>query len=174
VPVDERYRTAVPHICAAGDVIGFPALASTSMEQGRVAVCELFGAPASHAPLLLPYGIYTIPEMAMVGATEEQLSQQGRSYAVGSARFEELAKAQITGDTTGLLKLLFCPDSHRLLGVHAVGDGVSELLHIGQSVMALGATVEHLRDSVFNYPTLAEAYRVAAIDGLNRLGQPRR
>jgi NAD(P) transhydrogenase len=174
VAVDAEFRTAVRHICAAGDVIGFPALASTSMEQGRLAACYLFGAPARHAPALLPYGIYTIPEMAMVGRTEEQLRAEGTAYAVGIARFEELAKAQIIGDSTGLLKLLFCPDSHQLLGVHALGDGVSELLHIGQSVLALGGTVEFLRDNVFNYPTLAEAYRVAAIDGLNRLGRPRR
>ncbi|MBM4266002.1 MAG: Si-specific NAD(P)(+) transhydrogenase [Deltaproteobacteria bacterium] len=169
IPVDGNFRTSAQHIYAAGDVIGFPSLASTSMEQGRVATCHMFGAPFSHAPALLPYGIYTIPEISMVGKTEEQLTEQKIPYEVGTARFEELARGQMIGDRTGRLKLLFGPDDLKLLGVHIIGDGAAELVHIGQMVMSYGGTVELLRDSVFNYPTLAEAYKVAAFDGLNRL-----
>jgi NAD(P) transhydrogenase len=168
--VNEHGQTDVPHIYAAGDVIGFPALASTSMEQGRLAACHMFGAPCEHSPELLPYGIYTIPEISMVGRTEDQLTEQKIPWEVGLARFEELAKAQIIGDETGLLKLIFEPATLKLLGVHIIGDGACELVHIGQSVMALGGTMETLRDTVFNYPTLAEAYKVAALDGLNKVG----
>ena len=167
--VNEHFQTSVPHIYAAGDVIGFPALASTSMEQGRLAACHMFGVACRHAPELLPYGIYTIPEISMVGGTEEQLTEKKVPYEVGLSRFDELAKAQIIGDQVGLLKLIFHTESLQVLGVHIIGDGASELIHIGQSVMAHGGSVETLRDTVFNYPTLAEAYKVAAFDGLNKL-----
>jgi NAD(P) transhydrogenase len=169
IPVDEAYRTAIDHIYAAGDVIGFPALASTSMEQGRIAASHMFGVPAQHTPELLPYGIYTVPEISMVGKNERQLTAAKIPYEIGIARFSELARGNMTGDRTGLLKLVFDPKSLAILGVHVIGDGATELVHIGQAAMALGGTVEFLRDVVFNYPTLAEAYKVAASDGLNRL-----
>ncbi|MCZ6851991.1 MAG: Si-specific NAD(P)(+) transhydrogenase [Planctomycetota bacterium] len=173
ISVNERFQTEISHIYAAGDVIGFPALASTSMEQGRLASCHMFGVPCTHAPELLPYAIYSIPEISMVGKTERQLTEQKVPYETGVAHFEEIARAQIIGDRTGLLKLIFRADTCALLGVHIIGDGASELVHIGQSVMAADHTVEWLRDCVFNYPTLAEAYRVAAIDGLNKLQRRR-
>lgn len=169
IAVNDRFQTQIPHIYAAGDVIGFPSLASTSMEQGRLAACDMFGIPSKHEPELLPYGIYTIPELSMVGSTELQLTEQKVPYEVGVSKFEELAKAQIIGDQIGMLKLLFDVETRKLLGVHIIGDGASELVHIGQSVMASGGTIETLADTVFNYPTLAEAYKVAALDGLNKL-----
>lgn len=167
--VNEHFQTAVPHIYAAGDVIGFPALASTSMEQGRLASCHMFGKPGKMPPNLIPYGIYTIPEISMVGQTEEQLTHENINYEVGLARYAELAKGQMLGDEQGLLKLVFDPDSLKLLGVHAIGDRATEIVHIGQVVLSLGASIEYFRDAVFNYPTLAEAYKVAALDGLNKL-----
>jgi NAD(P) transhydrogenase len=167
--VNEHFQTAVPHIYAAGDVIGFPALASTSMEQGRLASCHMFGKPGKMPPNLIPYGIYTIPEISMVGQTEEQLTKENINYEVGLARYAELAKGQMLGDEQGLLKLVFDPDSLKLLGVHAIGDRAAEIIHIGQVVLTLGASIEYFRDAVFNYPTLAEAYKVAALDGLNKL-----
>ncbi len=167
--VNEHFQTAVPHIYAAGDVIGFPALASTSMEQGRLASCHMFGKPGKMPPNLIPYGIYTIPEISMVGQTEEQLTHENINYEVGLARYAELAKGQMLGDEQGLLKLIFDPDSLKLLGVHAIGDRATEIVHIGQVVLSLGASIEYFRDAVFNYPTLAEAYKVAALDGLNKL-----
>lgn len=167
--VNEHFQTAVPHIYAAGDVIGFPALASTSMEQGRLAGCAMFGKPGTMPANLIPYGIYTIPEISMVGLTEEQLTRDKVPYEVGLARYAELAKGQMLGDEQGLLKLIFDPDSLKLLGVHIIGDQATELVHIGQAVLTLGATIEYFRDTVFNYPTLAEAYKVAALDGLNKL-----
>ena len=167
--VNEFYQTQIPHIYAAGDVIGFPSLASVSMEQGRIAAGNMFGRRTSLSTELLPYGIYTIPEVSMVGPPEQQLSSAGKPYATGLSRFAELARAQIIGDRTGLLKLVFDPDTLRLLGVHIIGEGASELVHIGQMVMAAGGTLETIRDTVFNYPTLAEAYKVAALDGLNRV-----
>jgi NAD(P) transhydrogenase len=167
--VNENFQTAVPHIYAAGDVIGFPALASTSMEQGRLASCHMFGTPGKMPPHLIPYGIYTIPEISMVGRTEEQLTQEKIPYEVGLARYAELAKGQMLGDDQGMLKLIFDPDSLKLLGVHVIGDRAAEIVHIGQAVISLGATLEYFRDAVFNYPTLAEAYKVAALDGLNKL-----
>ena len=169
VTVDEAYRTGIPHIYAAGDVIGFPALASTSMEQGRIAACHMFGIPAKHTPELLPYGIYTIPEISTVGKNERQLTEAKIPYEVGIARFAEVARGQMIGDRTGMLKLLFDPSSLAILGVHIIGDGATELVHIGQTAMALGGTMEFLRDTVFNYPTLAEAYKLAAESGLNRI-----
>jgi NAD(P) transhydrogenase len=167
--VNEHFQTAVPHIYAAGDVIGFPALASTSMEQGRLASCHMFGKPGKMPPNLIPYGIYTIPEISMVGQTEEQLTHENVNCEVGLARYAELAKGQMLGDEQGLLKLLFDPDSLKLLGVHAIGDRAAEIIHIGQVVLTMGASIEYFRDAVFNYPTLAEAYKVAALDGLNKL-----
>jgi|SRR5579862_86110 len=167
--VNDRFQTAVPHIYAAGDVIGFPALASTSMEQGRLASCHMFGTAAKIPANLIPYGIYTIPEISMVGQTEEQLTRDKVPYEVGVARYAELAKGQMLGDDQGLLKLLFDPASLKLLGVHVIGDEATEIVHIGQAVLALGGTIEYFRDTVFNYPTLAEAYKVAALDGLNKL-----
>src|SRR6202142_389510 len=167
--VNEHFQTTVPHIYAAGDVIGFPALASTSMEQGRLASCHMFGKPGKMPPNLIPYGIYTIPEISMVGQTEEQLTHENINYEVGLARYAELAKGQMLGEDQGFLKLVFDPDSLKLLGVHAIGDRAAEIIHIGQVVLALGASIEYFRDAVFNYPTLAEAYKVAALDGLNKL-----
>jgi NAD(P) transhydrogenase len=167
--VDENFRTSVPHIYAAGDVIGFPSLASTSMEQGRLASCHIFGAPAKAAQAMLPYGIYTIPEISMVGQTELSLTQSKIPFEVGIAKYEELAKAQIVGDQTGMLKVLFHPDDKKILGVHAIGESATEIIHIGQAVMTLGGTMEYFRDTVFNYPTFAEAYKVAGLNGLNKL-----
>jgi NAD(P) transhydrogenase len=167
--VNEHFQTAVPHIYAAGDVIGFPALASTSMEQGRLAGCHMFGKPSRMLPNLIPYGIYTIPEISMVGATEEELTRSKTAYESGLARYSELAKGQMLGDDQGLLKILFDPDTLKLLGVHIIGDRAAEIVHIGQAVLTMGATIEYFRDTVFNYPTLAEAYKVAALDGLNKL-----
>jgi NAD(P) transhydrogenase len=167
--VNENYQTAVPHIYAAGDVIGFPALASTSMEQGRLAGCHMFGKPGKISAHLIPYGIYAIPEISMVGATEEELTQKKAPYETGLARYSELAKGQMLGDEQGLVKILFNPDSLKLLGVHIIGDRAAEIVHIGQAVLAMGGTIEYFRDTIFNYPTLAEAYKVAALDGLNKL-----
>lgn len=168
--VNECYQTEVPHIYAVGDVIGFPSLASTSMEQGRLAACHAFGVESNSVPELFPYGIYAIPEISMVGRTEEELTEQGVPYEVGKANYREIARGQILGDVTGLLKLIFHLDTHELLGVHIIGEGASELVHIGQAVMAFGGKVEYFINTVFNYPTLAECYKTAAFDGINRLG----
>jgi NAD(P) transhydrogenase len=167
--VNDNFQTSVPHIYAAGDVIGFPALASTSMEQGRLASCHMFGKPSKMLANLIPYGIYSIPEISMVGQTEEDLTRAKTPYEIGLARYSELAKGQMLGDEQGLLKLLFDPTSLKLLGVHVIGDRAAEIVHIGQAVMTMGATIEYFRDTVFNYPTLAEAYKVAALDGLNKI-----
>jgi NAD(P) transhydrogenase len=167
--VNENYQTAVPNIYAAGDVIGFPALASTAMEQGRLAVCHAFGVPTRSIPELFPYGIYAIPEISMVGKTEDQLTDAGVPYEAGVAQYKELARGQLLGDDTGMLKLLIHQDNHQILGVHAIGTGATELIHIGQAVMALGGSVDYFIHNVFNYPTLAEAYKVAAHNGLNKL-----
>ena len=170
IPVDENFRTSLPHVYAAGDVIGFPSLASSSSEQGRLASNHMFGVNHRRATAeLLPYGIYTVPEMSMVGRTEQQLTAAKIPYEVGVAKYEELAKGQILGDETGLLKMLFDPEKLTLYGVHAIGDGAAELIHIAQAVLSFGGTIEYFRDTVFNYPTLAEAYKVAALAGLNRL-----
>jgi len=169
VVVNQSFQTAIPHIYAAGDVIGFPALASTSMEQGRLASCYMFGAPAEHMPQLFPYGIYTIPEISMVGQSEERLTAAKIPYEVGVAKYAELAKSMMLGDESGMLKLLFNRHDLKLLGVHVIGQRATEIVHIGQAVLSYGGTVEYFRDTVFNYPTLAEAYKVAALDGLNKL-----
>ncbi len=167
--VDAQYRTDVAHIYAVGDVIGFPSLASTSMEQGRLAACHALGARAESYSGIQPYGIYTIPEMSMVGRTEQALTAERVPYETGVARYAELAKAQLLGDDKGMLKLLFHRDTRALLGVHIIGDRATELIHVGQAVMAFAGTIDYFVDTVFNYPTLAEAYKVAAYDGLNKL-----
>lgn len=167
--VNDKYQTEVPHIYAAGDVIGFPALASTAMEQGRLAVCHAFGVPTKSMPELFPYGIYAIPEISMVGKTERQLTDAGIPYEAGIAQYKELARGQLLGDYDGMLKLLIHQDTHKILGVHAIGTGATELIHIGQAVMAFDGSVDFFVNNVFNYPTLAEAYKVAALNGLNKL-----
>ncbi|MGA9192585.1 MAG: Si-specific NAD(P)(+) transhydrogenase [Anaerolineales bacterium] len=168
--VDENYQTEVPNIYAAGDVIGFPSLAATSMEQGRLASCHAFGIPANSVPELFPYGIYTIPEISTVGRTEAELTEAGIPYEVGKAHYREIARGQIIGDQSGLLKLIFHLETRKLLAVHIIGSGASELIHIGQAVLAFGGTVDYFVETVFNYPTLAECYKTAAFDGINRLG----
>ena len=169
IEVNEHFQSAVEHIYAAGDCIGFPSLAATSMEQGRLAALHMFGRPVANHQSLFPYGIYTIPEISMVGQTEEELTRAGIPYETGVARYEEIAKGQIIGDVTGMLKILFHPDTLKVLGVHAIGENATEIIHIGQTLMALSGTIEFFRDSVFNYPTFAEAYKVAALNGLNKL-----
>ncbi len=169
IAVDEHYRTQVPHIYAVGDVIGYPALAATAMEQGRAAAYHAFGEPVGGMDALQPIGIYTIPEISFVGRTEDQLTEECVPFEVGVARYRELARGQIIGDAHGMLKLLVSPVDRKLLGVHCFGSGATELIHIGQSVMGCGGTVDYLVDAVFNYPTLAESYKVAALDATNRL-----
>ena len=169
IAVDERYRTAVPHIYAIGDVIGFPSLASASAEQGRLAACDIFGVPTSAGEAPLPIGIFSIPEISYVGKTETELTEAMIPYEVGIAHYRELARGQILGESHGLVKLLVSPDDRTLLGVHAFGAGATEVVHIGQAVMGLGGTIDYLVESVFNYPTFAEAYKVAALDALNKL-----
>ncbi|MEU5535216.1 Si-specific NAD(P)(+) transhydrogenase [Streptomyces sp. NPDC020362] len=171
IRVDEHYRTEVPHIYAVGDVIGFPALAATSMEQGRAAAYHACGEPVGRMHNLQPIGIYTIPEISFVGRTEDQLTENCVPFEVGIARYRELARGQIIGDSHGMLKLLVSPVDRTLLGVHCFGTGATELIHIGQSVMGCGGTVDYLVDAVFNYPTLAESYKVAALDATNKLRQ---
>jgi NAD(P) transhydrogenase len=171
IKVDTEYRTAVPHIYAVGDVIGFPSLGSVSMEQGRIAAANAAGMKIHSNPAHYPYGIYTIPEISFIGQTEDQLTDAGVPYEIGIAYFREIARGQIRGDTTGRLKLIFSPDTKELLGVHIIGEGASELLHIGQAVLALKGTVEYFVDTVFNYPTLAECYKAAAFNGLNKLAK---
>lgn len=165
---DERHRTWVSHIFGVGDVIGFPALASASMEQGRRAVCAMFDRPfiATHT---MPYGLYTIPEISMIGKNEQQLTAERVPYEVGVATFREIARGQISGDENGLLKLLFHRETRQLLGVHCIGDTATEIIHVGQAAMALGGTIDYFRDTVFNYPTMTEAYKIAAFNGLNKL-----
>src|SRR6201987_2079569 len=170
IKVDAEYRTQQPHIYAVGDIIGFPSLASVSMEQGRIAAERAFGEESVQSnPSFYPYGIYTIPEISFIGKTEEQLTEEDVPYEVGVAYYREIARGQIRGDTTGRLKLIFNRENHSILGVHIIGEGASELLHIGQAVMALGGRLEYFVDTVFNYPTLAECYKVAAFNGLNRV-----
>jgi NAD(P) transhydrogenase len=167
--VDEHLRTVVPHIYGVGDVIGFPALASTSAEQGRKAACHAFGVKAEGAPELFPFGIYAVPEISIVGRTEQQLRQAQVPYETGVARFRETARGQIQGGNEGMLKLIFGLQDQRLLGVHIVGEGATELIHIGQAVMAHQGGLDYFINSVFNYPTLAEAYKTAALDAWNRI-----
>jgi NAD(P) transhydrogenase len=172
IPVDKDFRTKQPVVFAVGDVIGFPSLASVSMEQGRIAAARAFGDESVVSnPSFYPYGIYTIPEISFIGKTEEQLTEEDVPYEVGVAYYREIARGQIRGDTTGRLKLIFHRENHSILGVHIIGEGASELLHIGQAVMALGGRLEYFVDTVFNYPTLAECYKVAAFNGLNRVAK---
>ena len=172
IPVDEEYRTKVPHIFAAGDIVGFPSLASVSMEQGRIAAARAFDDHKTQSnPSFYPYGIYTIPEISFIGKTEEQLTDEDVPYEVGMAYYRETARGQIRGDTTGRLKLLFHRDTRKVLGVHIIGEGASELVHIGQAVMTLEGTVDYFVETVFNYPTLAECYKAAAFNGIGRLNR---
>ncbi|WP_203903630.1 Si-specific NAD(P)(+) transhydrogenase [Virgisporangium aliadipatigenens] len=171
IEVDKNFRTAVEHIYAVGDVIGFPALASTSMEQGRLAATHACGEPARAMHELQPIGIYTIPEISFVGKTEDELTDSRTPFEVGVSRYRELARGQIIGDSYGMLKLIVSPRDHKLLGVHIFGTGATELVHIGQTVMGLGGTVDYLVDTVFNYPTLAECYKVAALSAMNKISQ---
>ncbi|MDZ4857527.1 MAG: Si-specific NAD(P)(+) transhydrogenase [Candidatus Hydrogenedentes bacterium] len=170
IEVNENLQTNIDHIYAAGDIIGFPALASTSMEQGRQAACRAFGVPFKVERQLLPYGIYTIPEISMVGKTERELMEEEVPYEIGIARYREVSKGKIMGDEHGMLKLVFHQKTGRLLGVHIIGDGASELVHIGQAVMSYSGSISYFVDTVFNYPTLAEAYKIAALNGLKRIG----
>jgi NAD(P) transhydrogenase len=165
------FQTGVPHIYAAGDVIGFPSLASTSMEQGRVAACHAFKMKLPPSPETFPYGIYAVPEISTVGQSEEQVRASGVAYECGIARFRETSRGHIMGVNSGFLKLIFAQDSRRLLGAHIVGEGATELIHIGQAVINLHGTVEFFVENTFNYPTLAEAYKVAGLDAWNRMGQ---
>jgi NAD(P) transhydrogenase len=169
LPVDDDYRTSVPHIFAVGDLAGAPALAATAFEQGRRAALGAFGRPVEAHPELVPTGVYTIPEVGMVGRTEEELTEDAVPYVLGAARWSELARGVMGGEEDGLLKLLVSAQDRRLLGVHVIGRGGTELVHIGQTAMALDATVDFLVGSVFNYPTFAESYRVAALDAANRI-----
>ncbi|MDH4154752.1 MAG: Si-specific NAD(P)(+) transhydrogenase [Nitrospira sp.] len=173
LPVNVHYQTAIPHIYATGDVIGFPALAATAMEQGRLAACHAFQLPDAHTIKVIPYGIYSIPEVSLVGLTEEELATANVPYATGRAFFREMARGHISGDLHGFLKVIFHRETHALLGIHIIGAGATELIHIGQSVLTYGGTVEYFVHNVFNYPTMAECYRTAALDGLNRLHIPR-
>jgi NAD(P) transhydrogenase len=170
--VDTRtFQTTVPNVYAAGDVIGFPSLASTSMEQGRVAACHAFGVPLPPPPETFPYGIYAVPEISTVGQSEEQVRASGTAYEVGVARFRETSRGHIMGVDSGFLKLIFALGTRRLLGAHIVGEGATELIHIGQAVINLGGTVDFFVDNTFNYPTLAEAYKIAGLDAWNRMGR---
>jgi NAD(P) transhydrogenase len=167
--VDAEFRTSVPHILAAGDVIGYPSLAATSSEQGRLAACHAFGVAAGAMASHFPVGIYAIPEVSMVGATEQELTAAKVPYEIGIARYREIARGQILGDDSGLFKMLFHREDQRLLGAHAIGTQATELIHIGQAVLGLGGGLEYFMRTVFNYPTLAECYKVAALDAANKL-----
>jgi NAD(P) transhydrogenase len=168
--VDPRtFQTSQPHIYAAGDVIGFPSLASTSMEQGRIASCHAFGAPLADAPVFFPYGIYAVPEISTIGLTEEQVRERAIPYECGVARFRETSRGHIMGLQSGMMKMIFGLQDRKLLGVHIVGEGATELIHIGQAVLNLGGTLDYFVENTFNYPTLAEAYKIAALDAFNRM-----
>ena len=168
IKCNANFQTDAPNIYAVGDVIGFPSLASTAIEQGRQAINSIYGQPYTR-PAHLPYGLFTIPEIAMVGKTERELTNECTPFEIGLARFEELAKPQISGNKDGFLKLLFHRDTHDILGIHCIGEAATEIIHIGQAVMSLGGTIDYFCDNVFNHPTMAEAYKVAAFDGLNRV-----
>jgi NAD(P) transhydrogenase len=171
IKVDAEFRTTQPHIFAVGDIIGFPSLASVSMEQGRIAAGRACGLNIQSNPATYPYGIYTIPEISFIGKTEEQLTDEDVPYEVGVAYYREIARGQIRGDTTGRLKLIFNRETREILGVHIIGEGASELLHIGQAVMILKGKMDYFLETVFNYPTLAECYKAAAFNGLNKLSR---
>jgi NAD(P) transhydrogenase len=167
--VDERFRTPVPHVFAAGDVIGYPSLAATSSEQGRLAACAAFGIDGGPLASHFPIGIYAIPEISMVGAPEHELTAQRIPYETGVARYREIARGQILGDDSGMFKMLFHREDRRLLGIHCIGTGATELVHVGQAVLGLGGGLDYFMKTVFNYPTLAECYKVAALDASNKL-----
>ncbi|SOC86183.1 NAD(P) transhydrogenase [Ensifer adhaerens] len=167
----ETFQTVVPGIYAAGDVVGFPSLASTSMEQGRIAARHAVGAPANEPPHYFPYGIYAVPEISTCGLTEEEVQQRGIPYECGIAHFRETSRGHIMGLDTGMLKMIFSLKTRRLLGAHIVGEGATELIHIGQAVLNLKGTVEYFVENTFNYPTLAEAYKIAGLDAWNRMGE---
>ncbi len=169
IEVNDKYQTAVPHIYAAGDVIGFPALASTSMEQGRLAACHMFSVHSDSMPHLIPFGIYSIPEISMVGWTEDKLTEDDIPFDTGVAHYREIARGQLLGDQIGMLKLLVHQETRAILGVHCIGTGATEIIHIGQAVMALNGTADYFVNTVFNYPTLAECYKVAAMNAVNKL-----
>ena len=171
IPVNEHFQSNVEHVYAVGDVIGFPSLASTSYEQGRAAARHAFGLRNDHEGGigLFPYGIYTVPEISTIGKSEDELTAAGIAYEIGKANYREISRGQIIGDRTGLLKIIFSPESRQLLGVHIMGEGASELIHIGQVLMAHNGKIDYFADAVFNFPTLAECYKTAALDGLNRL-----
>ena len=174
IPVGRTFRTSAPHIYAVGDVIGFPSLAATAMEQGRIAALDALGQEVRDMQELLPIGIYTIPEISFVGRTESELTDAAIPYEVGISRYRELARGQILGDSYGMLKILVSQEDRTLLGVHVLGTGATELVHIGQAVMGNGGTLDYLTGAVFNYPTLAESYKVAALDANNKLHAVRR
>ncbi len=169
--VDQHFRTEVPHIFAAGDVIGYPSLAATSSEQGRLATCFAFGIEAHQMASHYPVGIYALPEISMVGSPEHELTEQRVPYEVGIARYREIARGQILGDDSGLFKMLFHRQTRKLLGVHVIGTHATELVHIGQAVLGLGGGLDYFLQTVFNYPTLAECYKVAALDASNKLAR---
>jgi len=169
--VDEHFQTAVPHIYAAGDVIGYPSLAATSSEQGRLAACHAFGIATGPMARHFPIGIYSIPEISMVGATEQELTRKKVPYETGVARYQEIARGQILGDESGFFKMLFHREGRELLGVHSIGSGATELIHIGQAVVGLGGGLDYFLQTIFNYPTLAECYKVAALDAANKLAR---
>jgi NAD(P) transhydrogenase len=172
--VDDHYRTSVPNIYAAGDVIGYPSLAATSSEQGRIAACHMFGAPAEPMGSHFPIGIYAIPEISMVGATEQDLTQRKVPYETGVARYSEISRGQILGDHSGMFKMIFHRETRKLLGCHCIGSGATELIHIGQAVLGLGGGLDYFLSTVFNYPTLAECYKVAAYNAANKLALEQR
>lgn len=165
----ETFQTALPHVYAAGDVIGFPSLASTSMEQGRIAACHAFGEPAPAPPEYFPYGIYAVPEISTCGMSEDEVKERKIPYEVGIARFDETSRGHIMGVERGIMKLIFSIKSRRLLGTHIIGEGATELVHIGQAVINLKGTLDYFLENTFNYPTLAEAYKIAALDAHNRM-----
>jgi NAD(P) transhydrogenase len=170
ISVDPKsFQTSQPHIYAAGDVIGFPSLASTSMEQGRLASCHAFGAPIAEPPAFFPYGIYAVPEISTIGLTEEEAREKGIAYECGVARFRETSRGHIMGLQSGMMKMIFGLRDRKLLGVHIVGEGATELIHIGQAVLNLGGSLDYFVENTFNYPTLAEAYKIAALDAFNRM-----
>jgi NAD(P) transhydrogenase len=169
IKVDENFYTGVEKIYAVGDVIGFPSLASVSMDQGRLAVLHAFGLTATNLNTLLPLGIYTIPEVSIVGETEESLSEKGITYETGVAHFYELARGQISGDHDGILKLIFCPKTKKLYGVHIIGERAADMIHIGQAVISFAGTIDYFVETVFNFPTMSEAYKTAALNGLNTI-----
>ncbi len=169
IKVDENFHTGVGKIYAVGDVIGFPSLASVSQDQGRLATRHAFGHQTTRLNTLLPYGIFTIPEVSIVGETEESLTAKGLPYETGVARFYELARGQIAGDHDGMLKLIFCPHTKKLYGVHVIGERAADMIHIGQAVISFGGTIDYFIDTVFNFPTMSEAYKVAALNGLNSI-----